>query len=94
MIQDGHASIKAVKTTFSAIMNTLEELSDGSDSRAIEARGLLFQIKKFQFLLSLLLFERIFSITAKLSDLLQAEHLNCCCCMYQSYKGDHSKFAL
>ena len=71
-----YASIKAVKTTFSAIINTLEELSDGSDSRAIEARGLLYQVKKFQFLLSLVLFERIFSITAKLSDLLQAEHLN------------------
>ena len=71
-----YAFIKAVKTTFSAIINTLEELSDGSDSRAIEARGLLFQVKKFQFLLSLVLFERIFSITAKVSDLLQTEHLN------------------
>ena len=71
-----YASIKAVKTTFSAIINTLEELSDRSDSRAIEARGLLFQVKKFQFLLSLVLFEEVFSITAKLSDLLQAEHLN------------------
>ena len=71
-----YASIKAVKTTISAIIDTLEELSEDSDSRAVEARGLLFQVKKFQFLLSLIMFERIFSITAKLSDLLQAEHLN------------------
>ena len=58
--------IKALKTVFSAIINTLEELSDGSDSRAVEACGLLFQVKKFKLLLSLILFERIFSITAKL----------------------------
>ena len=44
--------------------------------RAVEAQGLMFQIKSFQFLLFLLLFERILSLTANLSDLLQAEHLN------------------
>ena len=37
-----HASIKAVKTTIVAIITTLEELSDDSGSRAIEARGLLY----------------------------------------------------
>ena len=67
---------KSSKTIISAIIDTLEELSEGSGSRAVEARGLLFQVKKFQFLLSLIMFERIFSITAKLSDRLQAEHIN------------------
>ena len=72
-----YASIKAVNATFSAVLSTLEELSDENDSsRAVEARGLLFQVKSFQFLLSLILFEKIFSITAKLSYLLQAESLN------------------
>ena len=71
-----YASIKAVKATISAIIDTLEELSEGNNSRAVEAHGLLFQVKKFHFLLSLVILERIFSITAKLSDLLQAEHLN------------------
>ena len=72
-----YASIKAVKGTFSAVLTTLEEIAEGSGSdRVVEARGLLFQVNSFQFLLSLLLFERIFSITAKLSDLLQAERLN------------------
>ena len=53
------------------------EIAEGSGSdRVVEARGLLFQVNSVQFLLSLLLFERIFSITAKLSDLLQAERLN------------------
>ena len=72
-----HSSIKAIKTSLSAVFITLEELSEGSDShRAIGARGLLFQVKNFEFILSLVLFERIFSITSKLSDLLQAEKLN------------------
>ena len=62
-----------MKSTFSAVLTTLEEIAEGSGSdRVVEARGLLFQVNSFQFLLSLLLFERIFSITAKLSDLLQA----------------------
>jgi len=73
----GYASIKAVKSTFSTVLATLEEIAEGSGSdRVVEARGLLFQVNSFQFLLSLLLFERIFSITAKLSDLLQAQRLN------------------
>ena len=43
------ASIKAVKTTISAIIDTLEELSEGNNSRAVEAHGLIFQVKKFHF---------------------------------------------
>ena len=72
----GHASIKAVKTTIVAIITTLEELSDDSRSRAIEARGLLYQIKSFPFLLSLMLFEKIFSITGNLCNLLQSRTIN------------------
>ena len=66
-----------MKVTFSAILATLEKISE-SDSidRAVEACGLLVKVKLFQFLLSLLLFEKIFSVTAKLSDVLQAEQLN------------------
>jgi hypothetical protein len=72
-----HSAIKAIKTSFLAIIQTLEDLSDGSDSqRAVGARGLLFQVKNFEFLLQLVFFEKIFSITSKLSDLLQAKKLN------------------
>ena len=74
-----HASIKAVTMTISCIISTLQELSmtsSNSSSRAVEARGLLFQIKYFEFLLCLVMFEKIFSITGKLSDLLQAESLS------------------
>ena len=64
-------STKAVKVTFSAILATLEEISE-SDSigRAVEACGLLVKVKSFQYLLSFLLFEKIFSVTAKLSVVL------------------------
>lgn len=72
-----YTSIKAVKTSFPAVVATLEQLSEGSDSGwAVEAQELMFQMKSFQFLLFLLLLERIFSLTANLSDLLQAECLN------------------
>ena len=71
-----HSSIKSVKSTITAIIATLEELSDDSGSRAIEARGLLHQIKSFSFILSLILFEKIFSITGKLSDFLQSKTIN------------------
>ena len=39
-----HASIKAIKATITAILAALEEISDGSGNRAIEARGLLYQV--------------------------------------------------
>jgi hypothetical protein len=81
---DGHvdtllSSIKAIKTSLSAIISTLEELSETSDHsthRAVGAHCLLLQLKYFEFLLLLVLFERIFTITSKLSDLLQAPKLN------------------
>ena len=71
-----HSSIKSVKSTITAIIATLEELSDDRGSRAIEARGLLHQIKLFSFILFLILFEKIFSITGKLSDFLQSKTIN------------------
>ena len=44
-------SIKAVLTSLSAIIATLDEIGDQSHNRAIEARGLLFQVKSFPFFL-------------------------------------------
>ena len=71
-----HTSIKAVKNRLTAIIATLEDISEDSGSRAIESRGLLYQIKSFPFFLSLIIFDKIFSITGNLSNLLQAEELN------------------
>ena len=59
------------------MLSTLEKTVEGYDrSKAIEASGLLTQIKSFQFLLCLLLFKKIFYVTAKPSDVLQAEKLD------------------
>ena len=71
-----HASIKAIKTTIAALLATLEDIADESGSRAIESQGLLYQAHSFSFLLSLVLFAKIFSITGNLSNLLQSEQLN------------------
>lgn len=71
-----HASIKAVQTSITAIIAALEEMSDDSGTRAIEARGLFYQVKSFSFLLSLTLFEKIFSITGNLCNLLQSRTIN------------------
>ena len=68
-----YTSIKAFLTSLSAILATLDEIGDDSNDRAIEARGLLVQIKSFPFLLSLVLLEKIFAITNNLSQLLQSE---------------------
>ena len=51
---------------------TLEIISNGSDhSKAIEARGLLQQLKQFKFLLTLIMFDRLLSCTNSLSQQLQ-----------------------
>ena len=71
-----HSSINAVLTTILPLLHALEKLSEGTDQRSIEAKGLLFQVDSFPFLLSLFLFERIFNITNKLSNLLQSEKIS------------------
>jgi hypothetical protein len=71
-----HSSINAILCTMLPLLHALEELSEGSNHRSIEARGLLHQVDCFQFLLSLILFERIFSITNNLSTLLQSENIS------------------
>lgn len=65
-----------MKNTITAIIAALEGLADDTGSRAIDARGLLHQVKSFSFLLSLILLERIFSITGNFSNLLQAKTIN------------------
>ena len=71
-----HSSIQAVLSTYTVLIATLEEISDTRHDRSVQARGLLHQVKIFPFLLSLVLFEKVFSITNSLSNLLQAEHIS------------------
>ena len=66
-------AVDAVCCTYDAIIATLEDISN-SDNRgkAVEARGILCQIKSFKFLLLLIIFSRILSFTKSLSDQLQS----------------------
>lgn len=65
----------------------LQRLSDGhagkvpsvpcvDSSRAIEARGLLAQVKSFHFLLCLIMFDRVLTCSKHLSDVLQCPTLD------------------
>lgn len=72
-----HTSINAIALTIDAIFGTLKVIIKGSNrDKAYEASGLLHHIKCFEFILSLLTLQKLFSITAKLSDVLQAERLD------------------
>ena len=52
-------------------------ITDGDDRvKAVEAEGLLHQIKSFKFLVSLILFSCIFSCTKSLSDQLPSTTIN------------------
>lgn len=53
-------------------MSTLEVISKGNDKeKRVDAKGLLAQVKSFQFLVSLVVFNRILTCTKGLSDHLQ-----------------------
>lgn len=72
-----YAPIKALISTFSAVLATLEEICESDDSdRIVEVQVILLQMKTFQFILCLVMFERIFAITSKLSDIPLAERLD------------------
>ena len=63
--------------TFSAVLETLETIIDGNDrERAVEASGILNGLHSFSFVVSLVIFKKVFGITAQLSDALQSESLD------------------
>ena len=70
-------SVEAVYSTFDAIVATLEYVGNDDDkNKAIEAKGILLQIQTFKFLITLILFWRILSLTKSLSDQLQSTNIN------------------
>ena len=63
--------------TFDAILATLEDMGKDSDGmKATQATGLLLQMKTFHFLLSLITFDKVLSITKGLSNVLQSATLD------------------
>ena len=72
-----YAAVDTMCRTFNALIATLKEIIVGEDhDKAVQASGLLLQVKSFSFLLLLIIFDRILSCTKRLSDLLQSQQCN------------------
>ena len=70
-----YSAVDTMCHTFDALLAMLEEIVDSDDhKKAVEAKGLLLQVKSFIFLLLLITFDRVLSCTRRLSDLLQSQH--------------------
>lgn len=70
-------ALNAISSTFDSLIETLECLAEDNDkAKAVEAIGLLHQVHSFKFVATLIIFDRIFSITKSLSDQLQAKNLD------------------
>ena len=66
-------AVDAICCTYDCVIATLEAIADGDDKcKAKEAKGILFQVRSFKFLLLLIIFSRILSFTKRLSDQLQS----------------------
>ena len=72
-----YAAVNAICRTYDSLLPTIEEVAESSDpQKAVEARGLLHQVKAFQFVISLMMFDRILSCTKQLSDQLQSSTID------------------
>ena len=68
-----YAAVNAVCKTYDSILSTLVEISNCSDAaKAVEARGILLQVRSFSFLVNLVTFDRVLCCTKSLSDQLQS----------------------
>ena len=69
-----YISVNTVCHTYDAILATLAEIADNDDAaRAVTATWLLSQVKSFNFIIILVIFDRILSCTRQLSDLIQSQ---------------------
>ena len=72
-----YRAVNSICFTLDAIVETLQVIADGlHHDKAIEARGLLYQVQNFEFLLSLIVFDRVLSCTFSLSQQLQEKSIN------------------
>ena len=63
--------------TLDAILATLEDVTEDRDGmEATQAIGLLLQVKSFKFLLCLIIFDKLLSVTKDLSDVSQSTRLD------------------
>lgn len=72
-----YSAVNSICYTFDAILATLEDITEDSDGmKATQATGLMLQVKSFKFLLCLIIFDKVLSITKGLSDVLQSTSLD------------------
>lgn len=70
-------TLDVIASRYTSIIATLDCVAEDSDrSKAVEAIGLLHQVSSFKFLSSLIIFQRIMSITKSLSDQLQSQTID------------------
>ena len=70
-------TVNAICHTLDAILATLDDIAEESDGmKATQATGLLLQVKSFKFLLYLIIFDKVLSVTKGLSDVLQSISLD------------------
>ena len=63
-------------STYTALLKTLEIVTTEDAARSVEARGLLLQMETFEFVLRLVLFEKVLHATKGLSEALQADDID------------------
>ena len=72
-----YSTVNSICYTFDTILVILEDLAEDSDGiKATQATGLMLQVKSFKFLLCLIIFDKVLSITKGLSDVLQSASLD------------------
>ena len=72
-----YLAVDAVCSTFGSVLATLQAVVDGENrAKAVEATGILLQVRTFKFLLLLVIFWRLLSCTKSLSDQLQSVNID------------------
>ena len=72
-----YGTVNAICRTYDSLLATLEDIGDSSDHmKAIDAKGLYYQVANFSFIVYLVMFERILSCTKCLSDQLQSTQVD------------------
>ena len=71
-------AVATICYSYNAVVETLSQFIDENDNgnRVCEAKGLLLQIKTFMFIVSLVVFDRVLSVTKGLSDALQSTDID------------------
>ena len=71
-----HDAVESMYVVYSSLIYALEEINTRDYNNSVEAKGLLLQLKSFEFIVPLIVFRKILKITKSLSDALQCRDLD------------------